>query len=48
MIALALFAGVLMYYCSLPAAKACKPKRRKLRAIWEALRSLMVKCKIVW
>ena len=37
-----LVAGVLMYYCSLPAAKACKPKRRMLRSLWEALRSLMV------
>ena len=41
-IAVGLIAGVLMYYCSLPAAKACKPKRRMLRSLWEALRSLMV------
>ena len=36
-------ASILMYYCSLPAAKACKPKRRRLLKVWEGLRSFMVK-----
>ena len=42
-VVLALASGVLMHYCSLPMAKACKPKRRRLLQVWEALRSLMVK-----
>ena len=40
---LGLFSGILLYYCSLPVAKACKPKRRVLRAVWECVRSLLVK-----
>ena len=32
-----------MYYCSLPVAKAYKPKRRMLLKMWETFRSLMVK-----
>ena len=35
-------------YCSLPAAKACKPTRRRLLKFWMAFRSLMVKIKIAW
>ena len=42
-VALALIAGVLMYYCSLPVAKACKPKRHRLLQAWVAFRSLMIK-----
>ena len=42
-VGLALIAGFLMYYCSLPVAKACKPKRRRLLQAWVAFRSLMVK-----
>lgn len=42
-IACAFAASILMYYCSLPAAKACKPKRRRLLKVWEGLRSFMVK-----
>ena len=38
----------MMRYCSLPVAKACKPKRCVLRKIWVAIRSLMVKAKIAW
>ena len=40
---LGLSSGILLYYCSLPVAKACKPKRRVLRAVWESVRSLLVK-----
>ena len=40
---LGLLSGILLYYCSLPLAKACKPKRRVLRAVWECVRSLLVK-----
>ena len=39
----ALVSGILLYYCSLPGAKACKPKQRVLRAVWECVRSLLVK-----
>ena len=42
-IGLTLISGILMYYCSLPVAKACKPKRRMLLKMWETFRSLMVK-----
>ena len=43
---LALVTGILIYYCALPAAKACKPKRRVLLQLWEALRSFMVKVRL--
>ena len=42
-IGLSLAFGLLLFYCSLPVAKACKPKRRVLRAVWGGLRSLMIK-----
>ena len=49
-IGIGLFIGsaILMHYCSLPVAKACKPKRRVLLKVWVAVRSLMVKAKIAW
>ena len=49
-ISIGLFIGsaILMHYCSLPVAKACKPKRRVLLKVWVAVRSLMVKAKIAW
>ena len=49
-IGIGLFIGsaILMRYCSLPVAKACKPKRRVLLKVWVAVRSLMVKAKIAW
>ena len=49
-IGVGLFIGsaILMHYCSLPVAKACKPKRRVLLKVWVAARSLMVKAKIAW
>jgi hypothetical protein len=37
-----------MHYCSMPAAKVCKPTRRRLLKFWMAFRSLMVKIKIAW
>ena len=43
MLILLLCIGLLLHCCSLPVAKACKPKRRVLLAVWEDLRSLMVK-----
>ena len=43
-----LCAGLLLFYCSLPVAKVCRPKRRVLRSLWEASRSLLVKLKIAW
>ena len=42
-VALFMASGILMRYCSLPAAKACKPTRRTRLKIWVALRSFMVK-----
>ena len=39
----AIGSGILMHYLSLPLLKACKPKRRVLRAVWGGLRSLMIK-----
>ena len=49
-IGIGLFIGsaLLMHYCSLPVAKACKPKRRVLLKVWMAVCSLMVKAKIAW
>ena len=49
-IGIGLFIGsaILMHYCSLPVAKACKPKRRVLLKVWVAVCSLMVKAKIAW
>ena len=49
-IGIGLFIGsaILMHYCSLPVAKACKPKRRVLLKVWMAVCSLMVKAKIAW
>ena len=40
---LALISGTLLHYCSLPVAKACKPKQRVLRTVWECVRSFLVK-----
>ena len=39
----ALISGTLLHYCSLPVAKACKPKQRVLRTVWECVRSFLVK-----
>ena len=47
-IGLSIGSAILMHYCSLPVAKACKPKRRVLLKVWVAVRSLMVKAKIAW
>lgn len=46
MFAFGIVAGILMLYCSLPAAKACSPKRRHLLWAWEMMRVAMVKAKI--
>jgi len=42
-VVLALASAILMHFCSLPIAKACKPKRRRLLQVWETFRSLMIK-----
>ena len=42
-VVLALASASLMHFCSLPIAKACKPKRRRLLQVWETFRSLMIK-----
>ena len=46
-LALVLGAGLTMYYCSLPASKACRPTRRVQLEVWKAFRSAMIKVKIV-
>ena len=44
-VALFMASGILMHYCSLPVAKACKPTRRTRLKVWVALRSFMVKAR---
>ena len=40
------FLAATIYLCSMPGAKACRPKRILLRRLWNVVRSLLVKIKI--